>query len=110
MSFDYPDPMKAQAVLQSFFVTTGEFRVGLLRTNLDGIRGLEHPHQLEISVDGDRLFLETVGGDKENGRTGTIAEKSDQTDARLRVRIPVHAGPHEVTAQQNRSADGINPS
>src|SRR5262249_4565406 len=25
-----------------------EFRVGLLRTNLDGIRGLEHPHLLEI--------------------------------------------------------------
>src|SRR6186713_1700163 len=36
------------------FPLTGEyeFRVGLLRTNLDGIRGLEHPHQLEISVDG----------------------------------------------------------
>src|SRR5215470_5674154 len=75
-----------------------EFRVGLLRTNLDGIRGLEHPHQLEISVDGERLLLETVGGDAENGRTGTIAEKSDATDARLRVRVPVHAGPHEVTA------------
>jgi len=75
-----------------------EFRVGLLRTNLDGIRGLEHPHQVEISVDGERLLLETVGGDKENGRTGTIAEKSDATDARLRVRAPVHAGPHEVTA------------
>jgi mono/diheme cytochrome c family protein len=75
-----------------------EFRVGLLRTNLDGIRGLEHPHQLEIAVDGERLLLETVGGDAENGRTGTIAEKSDATDARLRVRVPVHAGPHEVTA------------
>jgi hypothetical protein len=53
----------------------------LLRTNLDGIRGLEHPHQLEISVDGERLLLETVGGEVENGRTGTIAEKSDATDA-----------------------------
>ncbi|HEX5000826.1 MAG TPA: DUF1592 domain-containing protein [Terriglobia bacterium] len=75
-----------------------EFRVGLLRTNLDGIRGLEHPHQLEITVDGERLFLETVGGDKENGRVGTIAEKSDATDARLRVRVPIKAGPHEVAA------------
>ena len=51
-----------------------EFRVGLLRTNLDGIRGLEHPHQLEITVDGERLLLETVGGDIESARTGTIAE------------------------------------
>src|SRR5688572_3503398 len=75
-----------------------EFRVGLLRTNLDGIRGLEHPHQLEITVDGERLMLETVGGDVENARTGTIAEKSDATDARLRVRVPIQAGPRELAA------------
>jgi hypothetical protein len=75
-----------------------EFRVGLVRTNLDGIRGLEHPHQLEIAVDGERLLLETVGGEIENARTGTIAEKSDATDARLRVRVPIKAGPREVTA------------
>jgi hypothetical protein len=82
------------------FPLTGEyeFRVGLLRTNLDGIRGLEHPHQLEITVDGERLLLETVGGDVENARTGTIAEKSDATDARLRVRVPIQAGPREVAA------------
>ncbi len=42
-----------------------EFRVALLRNNLEGIRGLEHPHQLEITVDGERLLLETVGGDAE---------------------------------------------
>jgi mono/diheme cytochrome c family protein len=75
-----------------------EFRVGLVRTNLDGIRGLEHPHQLEITVDGERLLLETVGGDVESGRVGTIAEKSDATDARLRVRVPIQAGPREVAA------------
>jgi hypothetical protein len=75
-----------------------EFRVGLIRTNLDGIRGLEHPHQLEITVDGARLLLETVGGDIENSRVGTIAEKSDATDARLRVRAPIQAGPREVAA------------
>ena len=76
-----------------------EFRVTLLRNNLEGIRGLEHPHQLEISVDGERLLLETVGGDAENGRSGaTITDKSDATDARLRVRAPIQAGPREVTA------------
>jgi hypothetical protein len=76
-----------------------EFRVGLLRNNLEGIRGLEHPHQLEISVDGERLLLETVGGEIDANRPGaTVTDKSDVTDARLRVRVPVLAGPREVTA------------
>jgi hypothetical protein len=76
-----------------------EFRVALLRNNLEGIRGLEHPHQLEISVDGERILLQTVGGDAEVGRTGaTITDKSDATDARLRVRVPIQAGPREVVA------------
>ena len=29
-------------------------------------RSREHPHQLEIAVDGERVFLATVGGDMEN--------------------------------------------
>ena len=29
----------------------------LFRTNTEAIRGLEHPHQLEIAVDGERVFL-----------------------------------------------------
>ena len=76
-----------------------EFRVTLLRNNLEGIRGLEHPHQLEISVDGERLLLATVGGDADAVRPGaTITDRSDVTDARLRVRAPIQAGPREVTA------------
>ena len=76
-----------------------EFRVALLRNNLEGIRGLEHPHQLEISVDGERILLQTVGGDAETGRPGaTITDKSDVTDARLRVRLPIQAGPRDVIA------------
>jgi cytochrome c551/c552 len=82
------------------FPLTGEyeFRVALLRTNLSAIRGLEFPHQLEITVDGERVLLKTVGGEAEADRDGTIAEKSDATDARLRVRVPVTAGPHDVAA------------
>ena len=82
------------------FPLTGEyeFRVALLRTNLSAIRGLEFPHQLEITLDGERVLLKTVGGEAEDDRDGTIAEKSDATDARLRVRVPVTAGPHDVAA------------
>src|SRR5436190_366755 len=76
-----------------------EFRVSLLRNNLEGIRGLEHPHQLEISVDGERILLQTIGGDAETGRPGaTITDKSDVTDARLRVRVPIQAGPRDLAA------------
>ena len=76
-----------------------EFRVTLLRNNLEGIRGLEHPHQLEISVDGERLLLQTVGGEAEVGRPGaTVTDKSDVTDARLRVRAAIQAGPRDLAA------------
>jgi len=75
-----------------------EFRVALLRNNLEGIRGLEHSHQLEISVDGERVFLGDIGGAAEDGQKGTITDKSDATDARLHVRVPVKAGPRVVAA------------
>ena len=75
-----------------------EFQVTLLRTNLEAIRGLEHPHQLEITVDGERVYLGAIGGDAEAGQTGAITAKSDATDARLRVRVPVKAGPRLVAA------------
>jgi hypothetical protein len=75
-----------------------QFQVALTRTNLEAIRGLEHGHQLEIAIDGERIFLGTIGGDAEAGQTGTITEKSDATDARLRVRVRVKAGPRLVTA------------
>jgi mono/diheme cytochrome c family protein len=75
-----------------------EFHVALTRTNLEAIRGLEHEHQLEIAVDGERVFLGAIGGEAEEGQKGTITEKSDATDARLRVRAAVKAGPRLVTA------------
>jgi Protein of unknown function (DUF1592)/Protein of unknown function (DUF1588)/Protein of unknown function (DUF1587)/Protein of unknown function (DUF1595)/Protein of unknown function (DUF1585)/Planctomycete cytochrome C len=75
-----------------------QFQVALTRTNLEAIRGLEHQHQLEIAIDGERVFLGPIGGDAEAGQTETITEKSDATDARLRVRVKVKAGPRLVTA------------
>jgi mono/diheme cytochrome c family protein len=75
-----------------------EFRLTLFRTNIEATRGLEHPHQIEIAIDGQRVLLQTVGGDAEAGQKGTVTDKSDATDARLRVRVPVKAGPRDVTA------------
>ena len=77
-----------------------EFQVALFRNNLEGIRGLEHPHELEIAVDGVRVLLVPVGGEHEPDmpRDTIITARSDATDARLKVRVPVGAGDRTVTA------------
>ena len=75
------------------------FSLELYRTNLEAIRGLEHPHQIEITVDGERVFLGTVGGDTDEPPAGaSITERSDAVDARLQATVPVKAGPHAVGA------------
>jgi mono/diheme cytochrome c family protein len=89
----------------------------LYRTNVDQTRGLEHEHQLEIAIDGERVFLETIGGTPPGNPGGTdeaatgrgrLLSRSDAIDARLQVRVPVKAGPRVVTAaflQRSRAAD-----
>jgi mono/diheme cytochrome c family protein len=87
--------------LTHVFPLDAEYELGLtlFRNNLEVIRGLEHPHQIEIAIDGRRVFLEGVGGDYEDGREGTtVNELADSTDARLKVRVPIEAGPRVVTA------------
>jgi uncharacterized protein DUF1592/uncharacterized protein DUF1588/uncharacterized protein DUF1587/uncharacterized protein DUF1595/uncharacterized protein DUF1585 len=77
-----------------------EFQVTLFRNNLEGIRGLEHEHELEIAVDGERVLLVGIGGvnEPEFPADTIITVKSDATDARLKVRAPVGAGARTVTA------------
>ena len=89
----------------------------LYRTNVDQTRGLELPHQLEMTVDGERVFLETIGGtppgnpggaDEAATGRGRLLSRSDAIDARLQVRVHVKAGPRAVTAaflQRSRGAD-----
>jgi len=76
-----------------------KFSLALYRTNLEAIRGLEHPHQIEITIDGARVFIATIGGETEKGEPGsTITDRSDAVDARLQVQVPVKAGAHAVGA------------
>jgi mono/diheme cytochrome c family protein len=92
--------------VQRWFPVDGQydFTIKLLRTNTDGLIGLERPHQLEISIDGERVFLETIGGPKDmpkpraRGKADDDDEPSPQVEARLHARVAVKAGPRLVTA------------
>ncbi len=73
------------------------FQAKLYRTNLDIMRGLDSEHQVEFSVDGRRIHVAAIGGPKD---LADLFQKphdtGDAVDARLRVRVPVTAGPHTV--------------
>ena len=74
-----------------------QFDIVLLRNVLGYMKGLEWPHQIEIAVDGQRVFLSPVGGDDDNRASdANFAMAADMIDARLRARIPLRAGPHEI--------------
>jgi hypothetical protein len=74
------------------------FQAKLFRTNLNIMRGLSTEHQVEFAVDGQRVRLATLGGAADLAALfDKPTDTGDAIDARLRVRIPVKAGPHEVT-------------
>jgi hypothetical protein len=74
------------------------FQAKLYRTNLNIVRGLENPHDVEIAIDGRRVYLTTIGGpDDLASLFDKPTDTGDAVDARLRVRVPVSAGPHDVT-------------
>src|SRR6185436_5404004 len=76
------------------------------------MKGLEWPHQLEITVDGARVFLAPVGGEDDNRMSdANFAAAADAIDARLKSRIPVKAGAHDVgvTFLRKNSAEYDEP-
>jgi hypothetical protein len=77
-----------------------ELQVRLYRTNLSSIRGLEQPHTLEIALDGERIRLADLGGEKDLvPLQKNPSATSDRIEAeRLRVRLSVKAGERDITA------------
>jgi mono/diheme cytochrome c family protein len=77
---------------------TYEFNVVLLQNIVGYVPGLEWPHQLEIGIDGARVFVAQVGGPEDNKLSDTnLAATKETLDRRLRTRVPVKAGPHAVS-------------
>jgi mono/diheme cytochrome c family protein len=76
-----------------------EFQTKLYRTNLNIVRGLQYPTEFEITIDGREIHRVTIGG---NADLAAMFDKptdtGDAVELRMRVRVPVTAGPHDVTA------------
>jgi mono/diheme cytochrome c family protein len=77
----------------------GEYvvKVKLLQTNLGGVRGIEYPEQLEITVDGVRVHLATVGGAADySASPDNATDVATSIDARLQARVFMKAGPRKL--------------
>jgi len=79
-----------------------EIKAQLLRNFIGGIMGLAEKHELEFSLDGERLQLFSIGGKKkpaaDENAEGAQAPKPNEkpADADLVVRVPVKAGRHAL--------------
>ena len=95
------------------FPLDGEYviKVKLLEINLGAIRGLEYEHQLEVTVDGERVLLTPVGGPKDYTESSLNATNVVNSLAeRLQVRVKVRAGQRPVGAAflQKPASQGAN--
>jgi hypothetical protein len=95
------------------FPLDGEYviKVKLLEINLGSIRGLEYEHQLEVTIDGERVLLTPVGGPKDYTESSLNATNVVNSLAeRLQVRVKVQAGQRPVGASflMKNAAQGAN--
>ena len=74
-----------------------EFTIELARNASNAIAGLTEPHQVEVTIDGERVQLFSVG-QRRPPRIVTAPRPAAlvEADAHLRVRVPVKAGRREV--------------
>src|SRR6266436_2349165 len=89
-----------------------DFSISLLRNIVGYMTGLEFTHQVEITIDGNRVFSVRVGGPDDNLLMDTNLGVAGETiDARLKTRIPIKAGPHAVgfTFAQKNLAESDEP-
>ena len=86
--------------IQRWFPLDADYDIKLrfFRTNFGNLRGLEHPHPVELAVDGTRVRFATIGGEDDlKAAFETPTETADAIDARFAVRIPLTAGRHTIT-------------
>jgi mono/diheme cytochrome c family protein len=74
------------------------FKVRFWANTVNTVRGLEFPSRVEITLDGARVKLVTIGGENDAnlGNTNPTAS-AEEISKRVELQIPVKAGPHTVT-------------
>jgi Protein of unknown function (DUF1592)/Protein of unknown function (DUF1588)/Protein of unknown function (DUF1587)/Protein of unknown function (DUF1585)/Protein of unknown function (DUF1595) len=86
-------------LLRYHFPVDGEYVISpkLYRETVNIIRGLETPHDLEITFDGERILLARFGG-AEDERANYLNPTSagDELEKRFQKRVAVKAGPHAM--------------
>ena len=89
-----------------------EFAVFLLRNIVGYMIGLEFQHQLEVTIDGERVFAAKVGGEEDNlASDKNMSDTANKIDDRLKTRVKVTAGPHMVgiTFVRRNAAESDEP-
>ena len=67
------------------------------QTNFGNLRGLDYPHQVETTIDGERVHLATIGGNADLAMMFEEPQNAgDRIEARLASRVHVKAGPRSV--------------
>ena len=112
LSDELPFGSRGGAAVQHTFPVDGEYRITIkLRTNyVDFVRGIDAPHELEISLDGERLEAISFGGDAPGtpapySYAGNIRGSDDWEEYMMvfaeegfEIRLPVKAGPRVIGA------------
>jgi mono/diheme cytochrome c family protein len=86
--------------VRHIFPVDGEYDIQtkLYRTNLNMVRGLQYPHDVEVAIDGRTVHRATIGG---NADLAAMFDKptdtGDDVERRLRTKVKVSAGAHDVT-------------
>ncbi len=78
----------------------GEYRLDVkyMISNLGAMKGLEMEHDVEIAVDGKRVHFATIGGPQDFAALmRNITEAQLAVEARSSTRIPLSAGPHDIS-------------
>jgi hypothetical protein len=85
------------------------FQTTLMRTNLGMMRGLEYAHQIEYTIDGERVHIATIGGKTDLAAAfEKPTETGDAMEARLRFRARVKAGPRAVGVAFVEALPGVD--
>ena len=87
--------------MRHYFPVDAEYDIQtkLYRTNLNIVRGLEYPSAFEIAIDGRPVHRVTIGGQEDLAALFEApTDTGDAVEARMRIRVAVPAGLHDVTA------------